>query len=160
MDIIKKLNSAKPERCICNWRIKLGECAALASSYHMVVVDGNEGLVEANLMLDPKAKPDEESYKDAKIKILTRYEAIVENAKYLFTVSYKGFKSVKVKDKVKVGEHFYNTKYIKPYLKNENVEVWKDNGVLLLRQSDRDIVVMYCIAEDDDTINDMEEYKV
>ena len=158
MDIIKKLNSAKPERCIFNWRIKLGECAALASSYHMVVVDGNEGLVEANLTLDPKAKPDEESYKDAKIKILTRYEAIVENAKYLFTVSYKGLKSVK--DKVKVGEHFYNTKYIKPYLKNENVEVWKNNGVLLLRQSDRDIVVMYCIAEDDNTINNMEEYKV
>lgn len=158
MDIIKKLNSAKPERCIVNWRIKLGECAVLASSYHMVVVDGNEGLVEANLMLDPKAKPDEESYNDAKSKILTRYETIVENAKYLFTVSYKGLKSMK--DKVKVGEHFYNTKYIKPYLKNENIEVWKNNGVLLLRQSDRDIVVMYCIAEDDDTINNMEEYKV
>lgn len=158
MDIIKKLNSAKPERGIFNWRIKLGECAALASSYHMVVVDGNEGLVEANLTLDPKAKPDEESYKDAKIKILTRYEAIVENAKYLFTVSYKGLKSVK--DKVKVEEHFYNTKYIKPYLKNENIEVWKNNGVLLLRQSDRDIVVMCCIAEDDNTINNMEEYKV
>ena len=160
MDIIKKLNSAKPERGIVNWRIKLGECAALASSYHMVVADGNEGLVEANLMLDPKAKPDEESYNDAKSKILTRYETIVENAKYLFTVSYKGLKSVKVKDKVKVGEHFYNAKYIKPYLKNENIEVWKNNGVLLLRQSDRDIVVMYCIAEDDDTINNMEEYKV
>ena len=160
MNIIEKLNSAKPERCIFNWRIKLGECAALASSYHIVVVDGNEGLVEANLTLDPKAKPDEESYKDAKIKILTRYEAIVDNAKYLFTVSYKGLKSVKVKDKVKVGEHFYNAKYIKPYLKNENVEVWKNNGVLLLRQSDRDIVVMYCIAEDDDTTNNMEEYKV
>lgn len=158
MDIIKKLNSAKPERGIFNWRIKLGECAALASSYHMVVADGNEGLVEANLTLDPKAKPDEESYEAAKIKILTRYETIVENAKYLFTVSYKGLKSVK--DKVKVGEHFYNTKYIKPYIKNENVEVWKNNGVLLLRQSDRDIVVMYCIAEDDDTINNMEEYKV
>ena len=158
MDIIKKLNSAKPERCIVNWRIKLGECAVLASSYHMVVVDGNEGLVEANLMLDPKAKPDEESYNDAKSKILTRYETIVDNAKYLFTVSYKGLKSMK--DKVKVGEHFYNTKYIKPYLKNENIEVWKNNGVLLLRQSDRDIVVMYCIAEDDDTINNMEEYKV
>ena len=124
----------------------------------MVVADGNEGLVEANLTLDPKAKPDEESYEAAKIKILTRYETIVENAKYLFTVNYKGLKSVK--DKVKVGEHFYNTKYIKPYLKNENVEVWKNNGVLLLRQSDRDIVVMCCIAEDDDTINNMEEYKV
>ena len=158
MDIIKKLNSAKPERGIFNWRIKLGECAALVSSYHMVVVDGNEGLVEANLTLDPKAKPDEESYEAAKIKILTRYETIVENAKYLFTVSYKGLKSVK--DKVKVGEHFYNTKYIKPYLKNENVEVWKDNGVILLRQSDRDIVVMCCIAEGDNTINNMEEYKV
>lgn len=158
MDIIKKLNSAKPERGIFNWRIKLGECAALVSSYHMIVVDGNEGLVEANLTLDPKAKPDEESYKAAKIKILTRYETIVENAKYLFTVSYKGLKSMK--DRVKVGEHFYNTKYIKPYLKNENVEVWKDNGVLLLRQSDRDIVVMCCIAEDDNTINNMEEYKV
>ena len=158
MDIIKKLNSAKPERGTFNWRIKLGECTALASSYHMVVADGNEGLVEANLTLDPKAKPDEESYKAAKIKILTLYETIVENSKYLFTVSYKGLKSVK--DKVKVGEHFYNTKYIKPYLKNENIEVWKNNGVLLLRQSDRDIVVMCCIAEDDNTINNMEEYKV
>lgn len=158
MDIIKKLNSAKPERGIFNWRIKLGECAALVSSYHMVVVDGNEELVEANLTLDPKAKPYGESYEAAKIKILTRYETIVENAKYIFTVSYKGLKSVK--DKVKVGEHFYNTKYIKPYLKNENVEVWKNDGVLLLRQSDRDIVVMCCIAEDDETINNMEEYKV
>lgn len=158
MNIIKKLNSAKPERGIFNWRIKLGECAALVSSYHMVVVDGNEGLVEANLTLDPKAKPDEESYEAAKIKILTLYETIVENAKYLFTVSYKGLKSVK--DKVKVEEHFYNTKYIKPYLRNENVEVWKNNGVLLLRQSDRDIVVMCCIAEDDETINNMKEYKV
>ena len=158
MDIIKKLNSAKPERGIFNWRIKLGECAALVSSYHMVVADGNEGLVEANLTLDPKAKPDEESYEAAKIKILTRYETIVENAKYLYTVSYKGLKSVK--DKVKVEEHFYNTKYIKPYLKNENVEVWKNDGVLLLRQSDRDIVVMCCIAEDDETINNMKEYKV
>ena len=158
MDIIKKLNSAKPERGTFNWRIKLGECTALASSYHMVVADGNEGLVEANLTLDPKAKPDEESYEAAKIKILTCYETIVENAKYLFTVSYKGLKSVK--DKVKVEEHFYNTKYIKPYLKNENIEVWKNNGVLLLRQSDRDIVVMCCIAEDDNTINNMEAYKV
>ena len=146
---IEKLNKiSKPIKAkqVC-WRLILGECACLVTSYYIVVYDKSEGLVEWDV-----SENKEINDKDKKVNsVLTRiYEPTVNESEFVFDVSVKRLRMLSkgldatVKDHyLQVKEDFYNFSLINTYLNDkELVEVWKYHDMILLRQSDRDIILM------------------
>lgn len=146
---IEKLNSVKTRfnvRKVVSWRLKLGECSCVSTNCFIIVYDKCDGLSEWNIGEDKEL--DE---KDKKIELILRiYEPAVNDSEFMFDVSVKnikllnkGFDIGSDKAFVEVGGKMYNLSLIESYLNiKELVEVWQYHDMIILRQSDRDIILM------------------
>ena len=165
---IEKLNKVKTKfnvGKVVSWRIRLGECSCLSTNYFIIVYDKCDGLAEWNIGEDKEL--DE---KDKKIESILRiYEPAVNESEFLFDVSVKnirllnkGFDIGSEKAYVEVGGKMYNLSLIESYLnKKELVEVWQHDSKLVLRQSDRDIILMMTNGNKKKSfeVNRLEDYK-
>ena len=165
---IEKLNSVKTRfdaGRVISWRLKLGDCSCIATNTFVVVYDKFEGLCEwdigANKELNEKDKKAE--------SVLRIYEPAVNNSEFMFDVSVKnikllnkGFDVGSNKAFVEVGGKMYNLSLIESYLNvKELVEVWQYHDMILLRQSDRDIILMKTTGNKGNPfeVNRLEDYK-
>lgn len=165
---IEKLNKVKTRfnvGKVVSWRLRLGECSCLATNYFIIVYDKCDGLAEWNIGEDREL--DE---KDKKIESTLRiYEPAVNKSDFLFDVSVKtikllnkGFDIGSEKAYVEVGGKMYNLSLIESYLNDkELVEVWQHDSKLVLRQSDRDIILMMTNGNKKKPfeVNRLEDYK-
>ena len=165
---IEKLNKVKTKfnvGKVVSWRIRLGECSCLSTNYFIIVYDKCDGLAEWNIGEDKEL--DE---KDKKIELILRiYEPAINESEFLFDVSVKnirllnkGFDIGSEKAYVEVGGKMYNLSLIESYLnKKELVEVWQHDSKLVLRQSDRDIILMMTNGNKKKSfeVNRLEDYK-
>lgn len=165
---IEKLNKVKTKfnvGKVVSWRIRLGECSCLSTNYFIIVYDKCDGLAEWNIGEDKEL--DE---KDKKIELILRiYEPAVNDSEFMFDVSVKnikllnkGFDIGSDKAFVEVGGKMYNLSLIESYLNvKELVEVWQYHDMILLRQSDRDIILMKTTGNKGNPfeVNRLEDYK-
>lgn len=147
---IDKMNKFKGDKKKGLYRFKSGDCSILSDAYFIVVYEKNDGLLEN---IDTK----ERKYTNSPDKtLLNIYENCVEKSEYLFKITPKALKSVKKMGIALIGGYGYDIPSITTWLGKDDVEVWKDsnNNNILLRQSDRDILLIqiYARHEEEDFI--------
>lgn len=128
------------------FRFKSGDCSIISNSYFMVVYDKNEGLLEN---IDTNGR----KYTNSPDKILiNKYENCVDRSEYLFKITPKALKSVKKLGIALIAGYGYDIPSITTWLGKDDVEVWKDNynDNILLRQSDRDILLIQIYTRNDE----------
>lgn len=137
--MIEKMNKFKGDKNKGLYRFKSGDCSILSDAYFIVVYEKNDGLEEN---IDTKGRMYQNSPDKALLKV---YEDCVDKSEYLFKISPKALRSVKKLGIARIGGYSYNIPSITTWLGKDDVEVWKENNKnnVLLRQSDRDIVLVH-----------------
>lgn len=143
---IDKMNKFKGDKKKGLFRFKSGVCSVVSDSYFMVMYEGNNGLIEN---IDTKGR----KYTNSPDKtLLNIYKNCVEKSEYLFKITPKALKSVKKLGIALIAGYGYDIPSITTWLGKDDVEVWKDsnNDNILLRQSDRDILLIQIYARHDE----------
>lgn len=144
--MIEKMNKFKGDKKKGLYRFKSGDCSILSDAYFIVVYEKNDGLEEN---IDTKGR----KYTNSPDKtLLNIYENCVEKSEYLFKITPKALRSVKKLGIALVGGYGYDIPSITTWLGKDDVEVWKDNynNNILLRQSDRDILLIQIYTRNDE----------
>lgn len=147
--LIEKFNNIKkPLNNRNTSRFKAGECSCLTNGLFILIYDKCERLKECTIDINNIEGAVNDEYKN---NIITLYENIIDKSDYKFNVAYKSLKTLskgldneKRYHYVSLNDYIYNIGLIITYLDNkEDIELWQYDGRLLLRQSDRDIILMY-----------------